>query len=224
MSVRYVIIEGNEGVGKSSVVANLAGRVDRNKTIVIPVRNPGYSSTGEILRTALFPANDKFVPSVPVQAMLFMAAMRSALDQVESEIKDYQKEYPEKDILVILDRWVYSCWVYQGSDVDIDAMEDFAINEIPEDYHFGGTEWTPTVLLTASYATARQRMEGRAEKLSRYDRMTEEEYTAITDRYQSSGMDYATFIDTDDLTADEVCDAVIQSLTSQGVPTEWFVS
>lgn len=38
MSVRYAIIEGNEGVGKSSVVANLVSRVDRNKTIVIPVQ------------------------------------------------------------------------------------------------------------------------------------------------------------------------------------------
>lgn len=221
MTVQYVIVEGNEGVGKTTFVNMLAHRATQNNVSVITVRNPGGSPTGEALRSILFPQDESLVPSPRVQAMLFMAAMRSALDHTERNIKIQLAEDPCRDILVILDRWIYSCWIYQGAEVDLSMSEAFAFDDIPYGYHFDGIETVPTIALTASYEIARDRLIARSEKLSRFDARPQAEYEAVTEAYRNHIGD-EDCVNTDGLTKDQVFNKAAECLIEQGVLKEWL--
>lgn len=222
-TVKFVIVEGNEGTGKTTLVAKLTQVASFNNTSVLVVRNPGYSVAGEGLRKILFPSNDADVPCNTVQIMLFMSAMRSALDEVERDISICLQTEPDTDVLVILDRWVYTCMVLQGKDAfdDVEYVSEFAFDKLPESYRYPGLTHCPKIVLSTAYDKAVARMNARNQTMSRYDRMSEDDYVDATIRFvELVGED--NHIDTDERTPNEVLEEAVRILTEQGVPAEWF--
>jgi dTMP kinase len=52
MSGRFIVIEGPNGVGKTTVAASLAERLQRHSSPVHVTREPSHSALGELIRSS----------------------------------------------------------------------------------------------------------------------------------------------------------------------------
>ncbi len=110
---KLIVFEGLDGSGKGTQTALLLQYVQKLGRRVCLTAEPTASSTGGIIRDALggFTKRDAYELSA-----LFMA------DRVFHNVnpKNGIKQYLEKGIDVICDRYYYSSFAYQGIDADLD--------------------------------------------------------------------------------------------------------
>lgn len=126
----FITFEGGEGVGKSTQISRLAKHLENAGLPVTISREPGGTEGAEAVRHVVLDkaAAEPFGPKM--EALLFAAA-RS--DHVEQVIKPAL----EKGDVVIVDRFIDSTRVYQGSSNQLDdgfvrSLERVAINgELP---------------------------------------------------------------------------------------------
>jgi len=101
----YVALEGIEGVGKSTVAAELEGLLGAAGQDVLVVREPGGTHTGEQVRRVLLDPAGEVAPWA--EALLFAAARAQlAAEVVEPALR--------AGSWVVSDRSVYSSLAYQG--------------------------------------------------------------------------------------------------------------
>jgi dTMP kinase len=117
---RYVVFEGIDGAGKSTVAARCAGALEGAGEQVVRVREPGGTDVGEGIREILL--GHDWDPAPWPEALLFAAARA----QLAAEII---RPALESGAWVIGDRSVYSSLAYQGGarGLGIDAVR--AVNE-----------------------------------------------------------------------------------------------
>lgn len=123
----FVTLEGGEGVGKSTLAANLKARADASNIPVHLTREPGGTKAAEQIRdiVLLAPAADALSS---ISEALLMNAARA--DHVEKRIGPAL----ERGELVICDRFADSTRVYQGvgggvPTRTIDALEHIAVDD-----------------------------------------------------------------------------------------------
>lgn len=123
----FVTLEGGEGVGKSTLAANLKARADRANIPIHLTREPGGTKAAEQIRDVVLhaPATD---PLSPISEALLMNAARA--DHVEKRIRPAL----ERGELVICDRFADSTRVYQGigggvPPGTISALEHIAVDD-----------------------------------------------------------------------------------------------
>ncbi len=100
-----LVLEGGEGVGKTTQWQRLADRLTQFGQDVLALREPGGTPSGDVIRELLLNPRHSLTPSA--EALLF-AASRAEL--VERSLKPAL----DRGAVVLLDRYLLSTYVYQG--------------------------------------------------------------------------------------------------------------
>lgn len=107
MRGRFIVVEGVDGSGKSTVAARVADDLVRRGRKVLRTREPGGTLLGEKIRTLLLDAkNAEMVPFT--ELFLYMASRAQLVDEI---IRPSLKN----GIDVVCDRYYYSTAAYQGA-------------------------------------------------------------------------------------------------------------
>ena len=105
MSNKFIVVEGSEGVGKSSQIKIIERYLINNKIDYILTREPGGTSFGESIRDIIL--NDDNNTEELTDSLLFYASRYENYKKIILPALDAGKT-------VICDRYHYSTLVYQG--------------------------------------------------------------------------------------------------------------
>lgn len=134
---KFITIEGIEGVGKSTHMDRLVGRIEAAGHKVITAREPGGTPTAELIRDVVLGHAEEPIPDIA--ELLLMFASRSLL--VENVIRPALSA----GTWVVCDRFVDASRAYQGGGRGI-PMEQ--VNELA-DWVLGDLRPDLTLLLDA---------------------------------------------------------------------------
>lgn len=151
---RLIVLEGPEGVGKSTQHRLLAEQLRERGADVVALREPGGTPVGDVIRQLLLDPSSDIV--APAEALLYMA---SRAQLVEREITPALS----RGATVILDRFFLATYAYQGSGRGLPAEELTAANRMAA----GGVVPDLTLLLTLPVAEGL----ARAARRGGHDRM-----------------------------------------------------
>jgi dTMP kinase len=107
MRGRFIVVEGVDGSGKSTMALRLADHLTRRGRKVLHFREPGSTRLGEKIRALLLDAkNSEMVPFT--ELFLYMASRAQLVDE---NIRPALR----KGMDVVCDRYYYSTAAYQGA-------------------------------------------------------------------------------------------------------------
>jgi len=107
MRGRFIVVEGIDGSGKSTMAARVAEALRRRGRKALRTREPGGTPLGERIRELLLDRkNSAMVPHA--ELFLFMASRAQLVDQVV-------RPSLARGIDVVCDRYYYSTAAYQGA-------------------------------------------------------------------------------------------------------------
>lgn len=112
MKGRFVVLEGLDGVGKTTQVALLSEWLGAQGASHIVVREPGGTPIGEAIRELVLGRTDLIVP--PESELFLLLAARAAL------VRDVIRPALERGDTVVADRFALSTLAYQGYGRGID--------------------------------------------------------------------------------------------------------
>lgn len=144
----FVVLEGGEGVGKTTQWTRLADALRELGHSVFSAREPGGTATGDVIRGLLLDPSSHLTPSA--EALLF-AASRAQL------VADKIRPALANGSIVLVDRFLLSTYAYQGAGRGIALEELHAINHLATD----GLTPDMTLLLSVPIDVAMARMKHR---------------------------------------------------------------
>lgn len=153
----FVVVEGPEGSGKSTLVRGLAGRMEGQGREPVVVREPGGTSVAESVRRALLEADHKVAPVA--ELFLFLAARADLTAQV-------LRPALQSGRVVLADRFTLSSEVYQVAGRGLDRELVVAGNAAAT----GGLGADLTLVLDLPAGIGRERQEAAGKVLDRLDR------------------------------------------------------
>ena len=107
MSGAFIVVEGIDGSGKSTIAGHVANELRRRGREVLRTREPGGTPLGEKIRELLLDAkNAEMVPFS--ELFLFMASRAQLVDEVI-------RPSLARGVDVVCDRYYYSTAAYQGA-------------------------------------------------------------------------------------------------------------
>lgn len=133
MSGLFLTLEGGEGAGKTTVIHELANRLQHEGVDVLVTREPGGIRIAEQIRKIILDPEHTEM-EMRTEALLYAAARRQHL--VEKIIPALQEGK-----IVLCDRFIDSSLAYQGYARGIGIAEVLAMNE------FAIGEWMPHITL-----------------------------------------------------------------------------
>ena len=139
----FITFEGPEGSGKTTVIQQVAQKLENQYSVVL-TREPGGVKTGEQIREVLLEGDDM---DDRTEALLFAASRREHL--VGKVIPSL-----ENGKLVLCDRYIDSSLAYQGYARGIGIEEVKSINE----FAINGLYPDITIYLDVSVAVGRERI------------------------------------------------------------------
>ena len=145
----FVVLEGGEGAGKSTLAAALAGRVRAIGREVVVTREPGGTAAGELVRGLL---HEPLTPWAETFAFLVARA------QIVAEVV---RPALERGAIVICDRFQASTFAYQGYARGLDLNALRAANRLAT----GGLEPSLTLFLDIEPAAGLARKRGETEAI-----------------------------------------------------------
>ncbi len=161
MSARglFIVLEGVEGVGKTTQWTRLAERLRGIGKTVVTVREPGGPNVGEFIRKLVLSADLTIPPAT--EALLFAASRAEVVSGVLRPALD-------RGDVVLVDRFLLSTYAYQGGGRGIDETQLRAINA----FATGGLTPDVTMLLTLPLDAAleRARLRSVPDRIEREDR------------------------------------------------------
>lgn len=125
---KFIVIEGPDGTGKSTVVNGLK-EYYKNKKVKF-FREPGGSEIGEKIREILLDKDNQISPKT--EALLFAAMRSENYEMLKKDLKEYD--------LIIADRFLMSSICYQGAGLglgmkEIEELNDFALGGFRPDLY-----------------------------------------------------------------------------------------
>lgn len=125
---KFIVIEGPDGTGKSTVVNGLK-EYYKNKKVKF-FREPGGYEIGEKIREILLDKNNQISPKT--EALLFAAMRSENYEMLKKDLKEYD--------LIIADRFLMSSICYQGAGLglgmkEIEELNDFALGGFRPDLY-----------------------------------------------------------------------------------------
>ncbi|MFM7270911.1 MAG: dTMP kinase [Actinomycetes bacterium] len=158
MSGRYIVLEGADGTGKSTQVAQLAAWVTAQGVEAVETREPGGTASGRAVRAVLLEGEDTLDPRA--EALLMAADRAQALGELV-------RPALARGAWVVSDRHVPSSLVYQGVARGLGVDEVAGLNA----WATAGTEPDLVIVLDLSDAEADARRAGRGtgDRLERED-------------------------------------------------------
>lgn len=144
----FIVLEGGEGVGKTTQWRRLADRLAETGHEVVALREPGGTPAGDALRAVLLDPASALTPQT--EALLF-AASRAQL------VRDVIVPAIQRRALVLVDRFLLSTYAYQGSGRALDVPALRAVNA----FATGGLSPDLTLLLRLPIEESMTRMHAR---------------------------------------------------------------
>ncbi|MEX2467589.1 MAG: dTMP kinase [Gemmatimonadota bacterium] len=128
----FIVLEGGEGVGKTTQVALLSGWMQQADIPHVAAREPGGTPVGEAIREVVLGRADLDVP--PETELLLILAARAAF------VRDVVRPALEAGKVVLADRFALSTLAYQGygRGLDLDQVRsgiDFATSGLRPDLY-----------------------------------------------------------------------------------------
>ena len=159
----FVVLEGGEGVGKTTQWQRLAVHLEASGHEVVALREPGGTAAGTRIRAVLLDPDGTLLSET--EALLFAASRAELVGQV-------LRPALARGAVVLVDRFLLSTYAYQG------AGRGLAFDALRSINHFatGGTAPHLTLLLTMSLDEALARMQQRGTT----DRMEQETHAFHT--------------------------------------------
>jgi dTMP kinase len=102
---KFITLEGSEGVGKSTQIANIVQKIEATGCMVLVTREPGGTKLGEKVRELILYDVDKLEPMA--ELLLIFAARVQHLEQIV-------KPALANGLCVVCDRYIDSSFAYQG--------------------------------------------------------------------------------------------------------------
>ncbi|MCS6987694.1 MAG: dTMP kinase [Sphingomonadaceae bacterium] len=128
----FIVLEGGEGVGKSTQAARLAARLERLGRKVVLTREPGGTPEGEAVRGLLV---GRLGWCAQAEALLLNAARVQHLKRVIEPAL-------ARGAVVVCDRFVHSTLAYQGAGRGLDEAWLMALHRLAT-----GDRWPDLALL-----------------------------------------------------------------------------
>lgn len=116
----FVVLEGGDGVGKTTQVELLTARLQEAGRVVVPTRQPGGTPAGAVIRKLLLdPSSGDLDPRT--EALLYAADKAQHLAEVV-------RPAMARGEVVVCDRYLDSMLAYQGAGrvLDLDEVADIA--------------------------------------------------------------------------------------------------
>jgi len=145
---KLIVLEGAEGVGKTTQVRRLAGTLTARGIPHLGVREPGGTAIGNKIRNLLLEPGPGF--SARTEALLFMASRAELVDN------DIRPALARGEV-VIADRFFLSTYAYQIAGRGLSETEVTAANR----FATGGLVPDLTILLRLTVAAALARTDSR---------------------------------------------------------------
>lgn len=179
MSGKFVVFEGTDGSGKTTILNNVKKYLDESNIEHILTREPGGTKIGEKIRDILLNNKNKEM-DYRTEALLFAAARAQSVEEV-------LRPALNKGKLVISDRYVLSSIAYQGyaRELNIDGVKginDFAIDGLKPDWTIFFDVDPIKVLDRKKAATKADRLE---EEGNNYHSKVYEGYKKMIEEYQN---------------------------------------
>ncbi|WP_310568967.1 dTMP kinase [Gemmatimonas sp.] len=154
----FIVLEGGEGVGKTTQWRRLADALTVAGHDVVPLREPGGTPAGDALRAVLLEPSSALTPET--EALLF-AASRAQL------VRDVITPALRRGAVVLVDRFLLSTYAYQGRGraLSLAALRDvnaFATAGLAPDL-------TLLLSLPLDESMARMHARGSADRMERED-------------------------------------------------------
>jgi dTMP kinase len=152
----FVVIEGIEGSGKSTLHRGLVERLRVDGRDVVVTREPGGTATGDAIRTIFL---DRTLTIEPLTEALLVSAARA------QHVAEVIRPALAANQLVLCDRFTDSTIAYQGygSGLDLDALRRLC------DAAAGGIRPDLVLLIDLTVEVARARMKERSYVLDRIE-------------------------------------------------------
>lgn len=144
----FIVLEGGEGVGKSTQWQRLVQQLKAAGHDVVALREPGGTPAGDAVRSVLLSPDSDLAPAA--EALLF-AASRAQL--VEAVIQPAL----QRGAMVIVDRFLLSTYAYQGAGRGLPLTDLRRVNHLAT----GGLAPDITLLLDMPLEQAMARMSAR---------------------------------------------------------------
>jgi dTMP kinase len=207
----FVVIEGPEGAGKSTLARSLAERIRRGGVDLIAVREPGGTPLAEALRHELWHADRPWTPAAELlyiatsRADLVTLVIRPALDQGK---------------VVLSERYELSTFAYQGAGRGLPMDRVHWVNEAAT----GGLHPDLTLVLDVPPGLGRERQGTAGKGADRMEREGEAFHQRVAAAYLAAAGAGVHHIDAT-ASPSEVLDAAWQVLRSErpetfGAPIE----
>lgn len=131
MQGKFIVFEGSDGSGKTTILKNVKKYLDDNNIDYVLTREPGGTKISEKIRDLVL-SNENKEMGDRTEALLYAASRAQ-------HVKEIIKPNLEKGRLVISDRFVMSSLAYQGYGRQLGAdqvkmINDFAIDSTKPDY------------------------------------------------------------------------------------------
>lgn len=169
----FVVVEGPEGAGKSTLAAALATRMRAHGLDVVQVREPGGTPAAERAREALL---DPAVHFEPNTELLFMTAARAHL--VQAVIRPAL----ETGQVVLSDRYDLSTLAYQGAGRGVAAETVRQVNDVAT----GGLRPDVTLVLDVAPDEGRRRLAALGKGTDRFEREDADFHARVRTAYRSA--------------------------------------
>ncbi|HEX5387977.1 MAG TPA: dTMP kinase [Gemmatimonadales bacterium] len=157
MSGFFLVVEGPEGAGKSTLVAGLERTMRERGLDPVVVREPGGTPAAERIRSAFLDPASRFAPATE---LLFLAAARAHL------VQEVIRPALGAGRIVLGDRYQLSTEAYQGAGRGLDAATISLVGIVAT----GGLRPQLTLVLDIPPALGRQRQRNAGKSRDRLER------------------------------------------------------
>lgn len=161
MKVRFITVEGIEGVGKTTQLQFIASWLRARHPDVVVTREPGGTRLAEAVRRLALERGDEHLSGT--SELLLMFAARSI------HLDNLIRPALERGALVVCDRFTDATYAYQGGGRGVPSADIAALESLAQ----GGLRPDLTILLDCSVDTALERLRvrgGRADRFEAEDR------------------------------------------------------
>lgn len=170
---RFIVLEGGEGAGKTTVLTSISRRLRDSGIEVVETREPGGTTLGERIRALIL---DAAVPDPLAELLLFEAARAHLVASVV-------RPALERGATVLCDRFAASSLAYQGAGRGLDAAVVWRANELA----MQGVRPDITLLLDVPVGVGLARRQ-RTGEANHFDRET----VAFHERVRAAFLEFAT--------------------------------
>lgn len=169
----FVVVEGPEGAGKSTLVRALAARLLAEGREVVPVREPGGTPVAEAARKVVLKSPDEMTPEA--ELFLFHAARADLVARVI-------RPALEAGQIVLADRFALSTFAYQVAGRGLPQAAVAAVVALAT----GGLEPDLTLVLDVPLTVGRERQRKARKGQDRFERQDDAFHSRVLAAYREA--------------------------------------